>query len=121
MTKFSSRLEVTPEVIERYGRVNGDSVELHYDAAHARSFGFRGPIAHGTMLLAPVFDLALRRWGEDFLERGTLSIRWTAPVCAGEVQLASLDSEGEIEAVNESVPQRPVTLRGHASCKGGAP
>jgi hypothetical protein len=70
------------------------------------------------MLLAPLVDLSLRRWGERFLAGGTLTLRWTAPVCAGEVQLATIDEAGAIQAVNESLPGQPVTLRGTATCIG---
>jgi acyl dehydratase len=119
MTKLVSRLEVTQDRIDRYGRANGDREMLHYDGAHARSRGFRGTIAHGTMLLAPLVDLALRRCGERFFTAGTLTVRWTAPVCAGETQLATLDESGAIEAVNEAVAERPVTLRATITCEGG--
>jgi len=119
MKNLLARLEVTQERIDRYGRANGDRELLHYDPAHARSRGFRGPIAHGTMLLAPLVDLAVRRYGERFLAGGTLTVRWTAPVCAGEVQLATMDEAGAIQAVNESLPGQPVTLRGTATCDGG--
>ena len=118
MSKISSMLAVTQVGIHRYGCVNGDHEALHYDAAYARGRGFRGPIAHGTMLLAPLVDLALRRFGEQFLAGGTLEVRWVAPVCAGEIQLASIDETGAIEAVNEALPDRPVTLLGTATCQG---
>lgn len=118
MSKLSFRLAVTQARIDRYGGVNGDHEALHYDAAYARARGFRGPIAHGTMLLAPLVDLALNRFGEQFLTSGTLEVRWVAPVCAGEVQLATLDESGAIEAVNEALPDRPATLLGMATCQG---
>ena len=109
-------LQVTQERIDRYGRANGDAEMMHYDAAYARQRGFRGTIAHGTLLVAPLVDLALRRFGAEFLRAGTLSVKWTAPVCAGDVQLATIDDDGRIEAVNGSLPGRPVTVRGAASC-----
>jgi acyl dehydratase len=118
MTKISSELRVTQERIDRYGIVNGDHERMHYDESYARSRGFRGTIAHGTMLLAPVVDLAVLRYGEQFLLAGVISVRWTAPVCAGEVQVATLDVTGDIEAVNASLAGRPTTLRGSARCEG---
>jgi acyl dehydratase len=121
MTGLTSRLAITQDRIAGYGRANGDHERLHYDAAHAQARGFRGPIAHGTLLLAPLVDLALRRHGERFLAGGTLEVRWTAPVCAGEVQVATLHDDGTIEAINEAVEGGPVTLRGKASCEGDTP
>lgn len=118
MARIESVLHVTQARIERYGRANGDAEMLHYDAAHARARGFRGTIAHGTMLAAPLFELALRRHGERFLVAGSLSLKWTAPVCSGDVQLASIDDEGRIEAVIENQPGHPVSMRGESSCGG---
>ena len=67
MTTHRTVLAVTQERIERYGRANGDAERLHYDAEYARARGFRGTIAHGTMLSAGLVDLALRQFGEGFL------------------------------------------------------
>ena len=111
-------LDVTQERINRYGRANGDAEQMHYDPAYARARGFRGTIAHGTMLAAPLVDLALRRYGPLFLSAGRIAIKWTAPVCAGEVQVATIDEVGRIEAVNDALPERPVTVRGEATLGG---
>ncbi len=118
MARIESVLQVTQARIDRYGRANGDAEMLHYDAVHAQARGFRGTIAHGTMLIAPLFDLALRRHGERFLNGGSLSLKWTAPVCAGDVQLAAIDDEGRIEAVIENQPGCPTSIRGESSCGG---
>jgi acyl dehydratase len=115
MSGISVALEVTQARIDAYGRVNGDAERLHYEPAYARSLGFRGTIAHGTMLLSPLLDLALRRHGPAFLSSGRLSIRWTSPVCAGDVQLATIDAGGHIEAVNDRLAGRPATILGDAS------
>jgi len=118
MARIEASMQVTQARIDAWGRANGDAEMLHYDAAHAKARGFRGTIAHGSMLIAPLFDLALRRHGERFLVAGALSLKWTAPVCAGDVQLASIDDEGRIEAVIDNQPGRPVSIRGEASCGG---
>lgn len=116
MSTVSARLEVTQARIDAYGRANGDAERMHYDPAYARSLGFRGTIAHGTLLAAPLVDLALHRFGPAFLVSGTLAIRWVSAVCAGDLQVATIDDSGEIEAVNERLPGRPVTIRGRAAC-----
>lgn len=120
MALITIPIQVTQERIDRYGRANGDAEMLHYDDAHARNQGFRGTIAHGTMLVAPLFDLALRRFGPKFLVGGMLSMKWIAPVCTGDVQLASIDDHGRIEAVIDSLPERPMCIRGESSCGGTA-
>ena len=116
MSAISAGLEVTQARIDAYGRANGDAEPMHYDAAYARSLGFRGTIAHGTLLAAPLVDLALRRYGPAFLVCGTLALRWVSAVCAGDLQVATIDDEGQIEAVNDRLPGRPVTIRGRATC-----
>lgn len=111
-------MQVTQARIDAWGRANGDAEMLHYDAAHAMQRGFRGTIAHGTMLIAPLFDLAIRRFGAQFLVSGSLSLKWTAPVCAGDVQFASIDEKGRIEAVIENQPGRPPSIMGESFCGG---
>lgn len=118
MSALTGSFEVTQARIDAYGRANGDAERMHYDPEHARSLGFRGTIAHGTMLVAPLVDLALRRHGPAFLSTGRLAIKWTSPVCAGDVQVATLDAEGQLEAVNDRQPGRPVTVRGTANIGG---
>lgn len=118
MSAIEVRLAVTQARIDAYGRANGDAERMHYDAEYARARGFRGPIAHGTMLAASLVDLALRRYGAGFLEAGRLAIRWTSPVCAGDVQVATIDEAGRIEAVNDHQPGRPVTVCGEATMEG---
>ncbi len=121
MSEISAALDVTQQRIDAYGRANGDAEQMHYDAAFARARGFRGTIAHGTMLVAPLVDLALRRYGPKFLRGGRLVIKWAAPVCAGDVQVATIDDAGRIEAVNDSLPGRPVTIRGTATVGDARP
>lgn len=120
MSAIEAAFEVTQARIDAYGRANGDAERMHYDPEYARSLGFRGTIAHGTMLVAPLVDLALRRHGPGFLRAGRLAIKWTSPVCAGDVQVASIDESGRIEAVNGRQPGRPATIRGVATI-GGTP
>jgi len=119
MARIESSMQVTQARIDAYGRANGDREMLHYDPAYAAERGFRGTIAHGTMLIAPLFDLAVRRFGADFLTNGSLALRWTAPVCAGDVQLASMDDDGRIEAVIQNQHDRPASIRGEASLEEG--
>ena len=118
MSAITEAFEVTQARIDAYGRANGDAERMHYDPEYARSLGFRGTIAHGTMLVAPLVDLAIRRHGADFLRAGRLAIKWTSPVCAGDAQVATIDDAGRIEAVNDRQPGRPATIRGEATMGG---
>jgi acyl dehydratase len=118
MARIEGELQFSQTRIDAYGRANGDAERLHYDAAYARARGFRGTIAHGTMIAAPLFDLALRRHGARFLSGGSLSLKWTAPVCAGDTVRMALDEAGTLEAVIQTLPGAPTAVRGTTSCGG---
>ena len=116
--RITRRISITQELIDGYGRANGDSERLHYDGEYARQHGFRGPIAHGTLVAATVFDLALEKFGPEFLRRGCVSLAWKSAVCAGDTQRATLEEDGRIEVINETAPGQAVSLRGHCSLEG---
>jgi 3-hydroxybutyryl-CoA dehydratase len=85
---------VSQRQIRDYGRLNGDALPIHYDAAAAQARGFRGPIAHGTMLVALIADAALELHGARFLNGGTLRVRFVAPVCADDLVTLAIGSDG---------------------------
>ena len=50
--------EVTSQDIETFCRLSGDCNPLHVDPDYSRSSGFRGVLAHGLLVAAPVSQLA---------------------------------------------------------------
>ena len=94
------RCEVTftQEMIDRYGRLNGDNDIIHYDEAYARERGYRGTLAHGLHIMAFAAELGLRRYGPHWWEGGTITVKWTGPVCPGDRLAVTLDEDGGVEA-----------------------
>lgn len=77
-------MTVTQDMIDAYGRVNGDNNRLHYDTDAARASGFSAPIAHGA-LNASVLQRACRMYfGPRWNEGGRMSVRFIKPLLAGD-------------------------------------
>lgn len=105
---------VTQEMIDRYGRINGDNDIIHYDEAYARARGFRGTLAHGLMIMAYAAETGARRYGEQWHRHGRLTVTWTAPVCPGDVVTVA-ENDGQVEA---SVPSG-VVMAGELGLRDG--
>jgi 3-hydroxybutyryl-CoA dehydratase len=112
------RRQITQESINRYGELNGDNDQLHYDAEYARSRGFQGTIAHGLMLLGTVTELAVSRMGSAWFEQGYVGLKWIAPTHAGDEIVVAIDDGGKIEV--HAAAGRVVAL-GTATSAGGGP
>ncbi|MFC4273638.1 MaoC family dehydratase [Achromobacter aloeverae] len=91
-------LEITQEMIDGYGRINGDNDIIHYDHAYAVDRGFRGTLLHGPHMTAFAADLGARRHGKEWLTRGKLHTKWIGPVCPGDTFVAAIDDEGTLTA-----------------------
>ncbi|MGE0875577.1 MAG: MaoC family dehydratase [Burkholderiales bacterium] len=109
-------LHITQEMIDGYGRINGDNDIIHYDHDYAVKRGFRGTLLHGPHMSAFAADLGARRFGKDWLTQGRLHTKWIGPVCPGDEFEVELADDGSIDArVGE---QRAMvgtaTLRKHA-------
>ena len=91
-------IEITQEMIDRYGRINGDNDIIHYDHAYALKRGFRGTLLHGPHMSAFGAELAAKRFGKDWHYHGKLRTRWVGPVCPGDRFEVSLGDDGALEA-----------------------
>lgn len=103
-------IEMTQEIIDRYGRLNGDRDVLHYDDDYARERGFRGTLAHGLMVQGYANDLAVQKHGRDWFERGVIEVRFVGPTCPGDELSVEIDDDGTLTA---KVPSN-VSLVGRA-------
>lgn len=95
----------TQEMIDRYGRINGDNDIIHYDRDYAVARGFRGTLNHGMMTLGYIAELGAERFGRDWFYAGELQVKWIDPVCPGDTLEIAADEAGEVEA---RVAQGPV-------------
>ena len=91
-------IEITQEMIDRYGKINGDNDIIHYDHDYAVKRGFRGTLLHGPHMSAFAADLAARRFGKDWHYHGRLYTRWVGPVCPGDRFEVELADDGTIAA-----------------------
>jgi acyl dehydratase len=95
---MKSRIGITQEMIDRYGRINGDNDIIHYDHGYALKRGFRGTLLHGPHMSAFAAELGAKRFGKDWLYHGRLHTRWVGPVCPGDVLEVELADDGAIRA-----------------------
>lgn len=93
-------LEITQDMIDAYGRINGDNDIIHYDHAYAVARGFRGTLLHGPHMTALAAELGARRYGRDWLFRGRLRTKWIGPVCPADRFVVELAEDGGMEAVS---------------------
>lgn len=91
-------IQITQEMIDRYGRINGDNDIIHYDHAYALKRGFRGTLLHGPHMSAFAAELGARRFGRDWHYHGRLHTRWVGPVCPGDAFEVELAEDGTVSA-----------------------
>lgn len=106
---------VTQPKIDRYGVLNGDKDIIHYDLDYARKRGFSGTLAHGLMVQGYANDVALAVYGEDWLTRGAIKVKFVAPVYPNEDYVIELTPTGELTATGP----RGVAMVGTATLRQG--
>ena len=70
---------ISQEQIDRYADASGDHNPIHVDEAFARTTPFEGTIAHGMLVLASISEMMAAAFGEAWLTRGRLRVRFRAP------------------------------------------
>lgn len=93
-------IAITQDMIDAYGRINGDNDIVHYDHDYALARGFRGTLLHGPHMTAFAADLGAKRYGKDWLYRGRLKTKWIGPVCPDDQFVVQLAEDGSVEAVS---------------------
>lgn len=75
--------------VARYADASGDHNPIHVDEAFARSTPFAGTIAHGMLVLASIGEMMAAAFGERWLTRGKLRVRFRAPARPNDELTAS--------------------------------
>jgi acyl dehydratase len=99
VTTHRASLDVTEELVRAYSRRGN----FHSDAETAEALGMPGLVAQGVQVAGPAYNILLAAWGDDFLERGELDVRFVGMVVAGETIEARVEIDGRaatIEVVN---------------------
>ena len=97
--------------VEAYNTATESTNRMHDDEV-AKTFGFRGGLVPGVDVWAYMTRPCVDRWGSEFLTRGTMSARFSAPVYDGEAVDALLDSNGTLTL---SGPDGSIRASGSAS------
>jgi len=90
------RKTVTQEHISLYAKASGDFNPIHIDPEFAKTTPAGGTIAHGMLILAYVSELMTVLFGRDWLERGSLNVRFKAPARPGDTIAVS----GAVESID---------------------
>jgi acyl dehydratase len=88
-------LVITEALIRRYSRRGN----YHSDADTAAELGLPGLVAQGTQVTGPAYGALLDEWGEDFLARGTLDVKFFGVTLAGDTVTAAVTIDGDDAAV----------------------
>jgi acyl dehydratase len=92
-------LHLTAEMLQAYSRRGN----FHSDPDEARRLGLPGLVAQGTQVAGPGYGLLLDEWGDDYLARGELELKFVGMVVDGQTVDATVTIEGdaaELEVVN---------------------
>ncbi|MHB8463232.1 MAG: hypothetical protein ACYDH6_21780 [Acidimicrobiales bacterium] len=85
--------------VRAYNTATASSNKIHDDSV-ARRFGFRGGLVPGVDVYAYLCHVPAERWGRQWLERGTITARFDAPVYDGdEVDIVATDDDGALALV----------------------
>jgi acyl dehydratase len=101
MTELHRSLHITEELVRRYSRRGN----FHSEHATSESLGLPGLVAQGTQSTGPAYGLLLDAWGEDFLARGELDVRFVGMTLAGDTVTAAVQCDGSqasIEILNDT-------------------
>jgi acyl dehydratase len=80
MTEHRASLDITEELVRAYSRRGN----FHSDAETAATLGMPGLVAQGVQIAGPAYNILLDEWGDEFLERGEIDLRFVGMVVAGD-------------------------------------
>ncbi|HXY74178.1 MAG TPA: MaoC family dehydratase [Dehalococcoidales bacterium] len=84
---------VSQEMINLYARASGDYNPIHIDPEFAKKTTQGGTIAHGMLILAFVNNMMTAAFGKDWLETGSLDVRFKSAAKPGD----TVTTKGEIK------------------------
>ena len=105
--------EVTEELVRAYSRRGN----FHSDAETAAALGMPGLVAQGVQVAGPAYGMLLDAWGEEFLERGEIDLRFVGMVVAGDTIEARIEIAADLEGAVIEVTN---TSAGRAAVVGQA-
>jgi len=88
---------VTQKDINLYAEASGDFNPIHVDEAFAAQTPLGGTIAHGMLILAYMSEVMTEAFGDRWLERGKLSVRFKAPARPQD----TITARGKIDSIED--------------------
>jgi acyl dehydratase len=88
-------LTLTHALLQAYSRRGN----FHSEANEARRLGLPGLVAQGMQVAGPAYGLLLDEWGEEFLARGELELKFVGMVVDGQTVDASVEFTGDEAAI----------------------
>jgi acyl dehydratase len=112
VTERRATWDVTEDLVRAYSRRGN----FHSDAETASALGMPGLVAQGVQIAGPAYNMLLDEWGEAFLARGEIDLRFVGMVVAGD----SIEARVEIEADGVATIEVENTTAGRTAAVGRA-
>lgn len=84
-------LTITEELVRAYSRRGN----FHSDPDTSEALGLPGLVAQGVQAAGPAYGLLLDTWGDAFLARGEIEMRFVHVVLAGDTVNAVAEVDGD--------------------------
>ncbi|HEY91718.1 MAG TPA: MaoC family dehydratase [Dehalococcoidia bacterium] len=97
--------EIRQENINRYADASGDHNPIHINEDYARETPLGGTVAHGMLMLAYISQMMTGAFGRNWLESGSLDVRFRAPARPGD----TISVSGKITALDKAAEQDRVS------------
>ncbi len=121
VTQRESRtLEITEDLVRAYSRRGN----FHSDPTISAGLKLPGLVAQGVQAAGPAYGLLLDAWGDDFLARGEIEMRFVGVVLANESIEATVvidADEATFEVANTTAAHTAVVGRAACSWDGHYP
>ena len=97
--------EITPEIVDSFAILSGDTNPLHTDDDYAKRYGHPSRVAHGLLTSSFYSKLVGMYLPGKFALLHQIDIRFTSPVYVGDIVTIS----GSIIAIHDSVRQLEIS------------
>ena len=88
---------LSQQKINLYAEASGDYNPIHIDEAFAAETPLGGTIAHGMLILAYASEMMTKFFGDNWLERGKLSVRFKAPARPTDI----ITTSGKVDSIED--------------------
>ncbi len=103
--------DINQERLNAYAKISGDDNPLHLDPVFAATTQFGGIIAHGMLTLAFVSEMMAATHGRDWLQTGSLRVRFKGAAYLGE----QVETWGDLSKEQDSSRTYSVGVRNSAT------